>query len=58
MYMSDWECVALKLFAVGLDDWGLLEIWVKKVGDKNSFFPGPEWLYYLFLLSDFKNLTL
>lgn len=42
MYMSGWECVALKLFAVGLDDWGLLEIWVKKVSEKNSFFPGPE----------------
>lgn len=42
MYMSDWECVALKLFAVGLDDWGLLEIWVEKVAEKNPFFLRPE----------------
>lgn len=58
MYMSDWECVALKLFAVGLDDWGLLEIWVEKVAEKNPFFLRPEWLYYLFLLCNFKDLTL
>lgn len=42
MYMSDWECVALKLFAVGLDDWGLLEIRVKKVGVKNPLLAQPE----------------
>lgn len=30
-----------KLFAVGLNVWGLLENWLKKM-DENHFFSGPE----------------
>lgn len=53
MYMSDWECVALKLFAVGLDDWGLLEIWVEKVADKTPSCPGLNGfiIYFCYLIS-------
>lgn len=50
--LSDWErmpvcCIpwgndtSLKLFAVGLNDWGLLEHRVRKTGEKHSFFSSP-----------------
>jgi len=33
---------SLKLFAVGLNDWGLLENQLKKIDEKHSFFSRLE----------------
>lgn len=41
MYMSDWECMPLKLFGVGLHDWGLLENKMK-IDEKHSSSFRPE----------------